>query len=299
MGFFDRWRKSQPGAAPPRDSEPASTGPPKCEGNPGRAVSGNVAFSNDERSWTEHFDVVAAAADVLGERGHQLIRHETWLELRPSGFVLQPLLVELRPVDGGGVQTLTTVDVRHPELIPGGLFEFQHSTGDDTAASIRRGFEGWEEIDLPVLLDALRVEPEKCTLLVISLPAKDGRPARTRRAVLGGVAWFAAQQPPTEAAEHPATGEEDGHSFCGCCFLTRSHEAFRDLMEGDDCVGLRFYAMRDDDGAPGADCRVNGLDFEAGTQALRRDVEKWPGSGFEFRKQYVLLHTVGIERLVR
>lgn len=35
---------------------------------------------------------------------------------------------------------------------------------------------------------------------------------------------------------------------------------------------------------------VNGHDFEPGAAALREYVKTWPGAGFEFRKQYVVLH---------
>jgi hypothetical protein len=68
--------------------------------------------------------------------------------------------------------------------------------------------------------------------------------------------------------------------------------AFQALLETDDFYGIRFYAMRDADGNPQADCRVNGEDWEPGAAALREYVAKWPERGFEFRKQYVVLQTV-------
>ncbi len=49
--------------------------------------------------------------------------------------------------------------------------------------------------------------------------------------------------------------------------------------------------MRDESGAPGADCRINGEDYEPGMEALRAYVATWPGAGVEYRKQYVFLHT--------
>jgi hypothetical protein len=57
--------------------------------------------------------------------------------------------------------------------------------------------------------------------------------------------------------------------FCACWLLTNSFEAFRDLTESDAFYGLRLLAFRDGDGNPGADCRVNGDDWEKGAQALR------------------------------
>jgi len=272
----------------------AASKPPKCPGNPGVTAAGRIAFSNSERTWTEEFQLVPIVAGVLRSRGHEVVQHESWLELRQSGFVLQPLIVQLEPLDKGGVRTVTTMDVRHADLITDGLFKYQHATGDDVVKSLAQGFESWESIDLPVLLDALRARPEKCTLWEMNFPAKDGLPARVRRAVLGSVACYAANPPPADkTADESAGGCE--HAFCNCCFLTRNFEAFRAQLEGDGCVGIRFYAMRDEDGTPAADCRINGEDYEPGMQALRCYVATWPGHGFEFRKQYVLLHTSGRE----
>jgi hypothetical protein len=64
------------------------------------------------------------------------------------------------------------------------------------------------------------------------------------------------------------------------------------LIEGTSFYGLRLFATRDGKGAKQADCRVNGNDWEKGAEALRKYVTTWPGTGFEFRKQYVVLHTV-------
>ena len=268
---------------------------PKCHANPGRTVGGRVEFSNGDRKWTESFELIPIAADVLQGKGHEVGVHETYLELRPSGFIVEPLLVNIQLLEKGGVQTLTTIDVRHPELIKEGLFEFQHSTGDNVTESLIKGFESWEAGDLPVLLDALLPKPARCTLWVMTLPARDGLPARVRRAVLGNVAYFAERAPAasSSARVEGAQGEGD-HPFCNCCFLTRNVEAFRACLEGDGCFGIRFYAMRGEDGTPGADCRINGEDYEPGMEALRAYVATWPGSGFEFRKQYVLLHTAAV-----
>lgn len=275
-----------------RGAKSTAPQPPKCPGNPGMTVNGKIAFTNGERCWTESFHLSRIAAGVLRDRGHEVVEHEIWLELRPSGFILQPLLVEARPLERGGVQTVTTIDVRHAELIKDGLFEYQHSTGDDLTESLTKGLESWESVDLPVLLDALRPKPEKCTLWVMTFPAKDGALARTRRAVLGNVTCFAQHPPaPNEAECNESAQEECEHPFCNCCFLTRNFEVFRSQIESDGCFGIRFYALRDKDGTPGADCRINGEDYEPGMEALRSYVATWPWAGFEFRKQYVFLHT--------
>ena len=286
----------RPSGRVPTSSEheppPGQDKPPKCARNPGKSVGGRIAFTNGEQKWTESFDLVRLAGDVLRSRGHEVVEHGTWLEVRPSGFILQPLLVDIELLEKGGVHTLTTIDVRHAELIKHGLFEYQHATGDHVVDSLIKGFESWESVDLPVLLDALRPKPEKCTLWELTLPARDGVPARVRRAVLGSVACVATRPPVADGKGCENPQEEVEHAFCNCCFLTRNFEAFRSQIEGDECVGIRFYAMRDADGTPGADCRLNGEDYELGITALRSYVATWPGVGFESRKQYVFIHSV-------
>jgi len=47
--------------------------------------------------------------------------------------------------------------------------------------------------------------------------------------------------------------------------------------------------MRGPEGESGADCRINGLDWEEGKRALVKYVNTWPDLGVEFRKQYIVL----------
>jgi hypothetical protein len=65
------------------------------------------------------------------------------------------------------------------------------------------------------------------------------------------------------------------------------------LLEGDGTYCRRLLALRDPKGEPGADCRLNGDDHDAGAEALRRYVTTWPGRAFEMRKQYVVIHSLG------
>jgi hypothetical protein len=278
-------------AAAPRPAGGETGAPTKCAGNPGRTRGGRITFENGAPPVA--FDLVQLTAEVLRAGGHEVVAHETWLELRPSGFVLLPLLVDLQ-LRENGVSSLTTMDVRHATLIPDGLFEYQHSTGDTVVDSLRKGIEDWSRIDLPVLLDALRPKPQTCSMWEMTFPAQDGAPARLRRAVLGSVSYYAAK-PPVPAPTAAASGEacETEHSFCTCCLLTRNFEAFRAQLEGNETLGIRLYAMRGQDGQPGADCRINGEDYEPGIASLRAYVATWPQAGFEFRKQYVLLYTPG------
>src|SRR5215813_2635187 len=75
--------------------------------NPGITVAGKVDFSNAQRTWTEHFNLVALMASVLGELGHPTESEESWLVHADSGVVLLPRLVQLAPLEKGGVHTTT------------------------------------------------------------------------------------------------------------------------------------------------------------------------------------------------
>ena len=132
----------------------------------------------------------------------------------------------------------------------------------------------------------------------MSFPEKDGKPAFSRRAVLGPVTHLVEHpevygESKTAEAEGAGRGEHcETHAFCPCCLLTKSFETFKELIEDSAFYGLRLFASRDEQGLPQADCRVNGDDWETGAEALRKYVTTWPHAGFEFRKQYVVLHTI-------
>ncbi len=272
--------------------------------NRGIGVTGEIGFSSAERSWSEHYNVVTLAARVLAEHGHLVQSEESWLVDPASGFIMLPQLVHFQPLQKGGVRTTTTIQTNHPALVPDGVFEYQHSTGDNMEDSIRKGFDQWAQTDLVALLEALEPEPKTCTTLKMDFPEKDGKPAYSRRAVLGPVAHYVqnpqayAEQRTSAEQKTPETGEDvqgekyESHAFCPCCLLTSSFEAFKELIEGPGFYGLRLFTARDGKGAPQADCRVNGDDWEKGAEALRRYAATWPEAGYEFRKQYVVLHTI-------
>jgi len=77
--------------------------------NRGIGISGKVSFSNAQRSWTEHFNVVTLAARVLRERGHLVKSEKSWLVDQASGFILLPQIADLQPLENGGVRTTTTI----------------------------------------------------------------------------------------------------------------------------------------------------------------------------------------------
>ena len=261
--------------------------PPLCKGNPGIGVDAKVAFANGQRTWSEEVNLVSVAVAEFKKQGYSVTNQKTRQEHPDSGFMILPQLVGLEPLNDGGVRTVTTMQVNHATLPPGGVFEYQHSAGNNTAESISKGFDQWLRTDFVPLLEALRPTPGSCMTLVMDFPAREGKPARTRRAILGPVAHFM-EKPPAQAKE--SVPEE--HPFCACCLLTKSFEAFREFIEGDGFFCLRLFAARDTDGKPQADCRVNGEDWEQGAQALRNYAQTWPAAGYEFRKQYVVLQSI-------
>jgi hypothetical protein len=262
--------------------------PALCPANPGIGVEAKVAFSRVDRRWSEEVNLVRLASAVLRERGYSVTNEHTWLLHGDSGFAIFPQLVGIHPLDDGGVRTVTTLQTNHPKLSPSGVFEYQHSTGNSIAESISQGFDQWVQTDFVPLLDALRARPESCTVLEMEFPAKEGEPVRVRRAVLGPVAHFTLEPPNQRGGD---ASEE--HPFCPCCLLTKSFEAFRDLIEGEGFYCLRLFAARDTEGMPQADCRVNGEDWEKGANALREYASTWPPTGgYEFRKQYVVLQSI-------
>lgn len=265
-------------------------GPPKPlrpgvgPGNPGQGHIVRSANSDGVESWTEDLNLVMIASQILADADHSVKPRESWLELPEFDLRIEPQIVDIVPMETGAVRTVTTIRVQHPTLIPNGLFEYQHAAGQTLKESLESGFDNWRQLDLLTLLDALRDKPQNCTMLEMEFPASASAPPRVRRVILGPVMHY--------QANPPAGAVEDEHPFCPCCLLTNSMEAFMSAFEVNDTFGIRFFASRDENGQPQADCRVNGEDWEPGMAALRKYVRTWPGSGFEFRKQYVVMRSV-------
>ncbi len=256
----------------------ASEPPKLAQGNNGQAVSLHNRSSNKD------IYLADCLADVLKSRGIPLRKHKTWLEL-DCGFVLQPHILHVGK-SGTGMRADTTIDVNHRALFPQGLFEYQHSVGDDVQRSILNAFEDWANLDLPVLLDALLDHATTCPVMLFE-PAKGPTDwPRVRRVVLGPVAHY------QELADDKPAAEE--HPFCQCCLFTNSIDAFTSLLRGESFHGIRLYAARSGDG-PEADCRVDGQDFPPGAEALKKYVASWPARGIEFRKQFITVQTFDAE----
>lgn len=228
----------------------------------------------------ERVDVVAEAAEMFARHGVETRRSGHDLHVEGLGLVLSPRGVSIAETDTGSVRTVSIVRAHHPIALPEGLFEFQHAIGATPGEALRSGFAQWARIDLPVLCDAVRPEPQDCATMEMTFPASERGPERERRVLLGPIARMA-QLPAVE-------GEEEEHPFCPCCLTTNSFEALKTLFEATQTLGVRLFAMRGEDGETSADCRVNGEEFEAGAAALRAYAESWPARGFEFRKQYVV-----------
>jgi hypothetical protein len=219
--------------------------------------------------------------EALKRGGHSFTPHESWLELE-GGFTILPRFVSLQPLDQGGVQTVTTIEVSNPDGIPPGVFEFQHSAGENVQDSFVKGFESWMQTDLPVFVDALRQQPKQCMHLQMELPGGAGK----RRVVLGPVAHLLPQPVRERKAQQP-----EEHPFCPCCLFTNTGEIWKEKISDGGFYGVRLFAMRGAEGESEADCRINGVDWEEGKRALVQYVNTWPDLGVEFRKQYIVLQT--------
>lgn len=249
--------------------------------NPGQHLELRVAFANAAKKWEETADIMKCMANVLVPAGYACTAHKTWIELN-SGFIIQPRFVSLHPLEKGGVQTVTTIEVTHPAGVPVGVFEFQHSQGDTVAESIAKGFDMWMQTDLPVFLDALRQKPEQCSFLQIAPSSSESPFPAKRRVVLG---------PISHLVRRAAENKEDDHPFCPCCLFTKTGSVWKEMISASAFYGVRLFAMRDTNGTASADCRINGEDWPAGKAALIDYVNSWPDLGVEFRKQYIILQS--------
>jgi hypothetical protein len=263
------WFRKQP--HPPR---PAAQ-------NPGRGHIARVAFSNAQKRWEENEDLAVSLATTLSSLGHKATVRKDWVDLE-GGFALLPQVVSVEPMDANGVNTVSTIQITHDSLVPGGVFDYQHATGNDLRESFAAGFRSFADVDLPVFLDALRDTAKDCMYMEMS-PNREGGSALTadRRIVLG---------PPLQMVARPAAAKGE-HDFCPCCLFTNSIEAFDDLLKDRAFYAVRLFVMRDAEGGIEADCRVNGIDRPAAVAALVKYAKTWPDRGLEYRKQYVCLQT--------
>lgn len=252
------------------------TPPPPDPENPGRGPTIKVAFANGDRSWTEDADLLSSLAEALSAAGHPIVRRKSWIEVKRD-FTIVPQVIAVHPLEDGGVRTSSTLQVAHTTLVPGGVFEYQYSTGDDIKSAFRKGFEAWVASDLPVFLDALLEKPDQCMTMQKSSGAPSS-PDGDRRVIFG---------PPEHVVSYSNLPGKESHDFCPCCLFTNTHEAFKEILAGTSFHGIRLFAVRNADGSLEADCRVDGREWQAGKEALLQYAGTWPDRGFEYRKQYV------------
>jgi Family of unknown function (DUF6348) len=98
--------------------------------------------------------------------------------------------------------------------------------------------------------------------------------------------------PTVHMATKDATHTSGPHDFCPCCLLTSSFGAFTQQLEADRFFGIRLFATRDQDGVIQADCRIDGVDWPSGAEALSKYVATWPDRRLEYRKQFVAFRTL-------
>lgn len=245
--------------------------------NPGRAVELRFTPPGAKES---RLQVVTLLAEVLRAKGIGAKERAAWLEL-PDGLVLLPRIVGVEQKTAGHWLTHTTVEAVHPRLFPQGVFEYQHSGGADVAQAIGDGLHQFAAIDLPVLQEAVSGEVRECSIIRMERDQPTLHLPQARRVVLGPVAWQAVNPAPVEEA----------HSFCPCCFFTHTRAAMTAQLRVPDFCAIRVFAARYPDDGIVADCRVNGIDWEEGKQALLAYAATWPDRGFETRRQYLVIHT--------
>lgn len=258
--------------------------PPLAPNNPGIGTSLRVKFANAQRSWTEDADIIGMLAELLTARDLQFERGDVWVRMS-NGLLLRPRIVTIQPRDDGNVSTTTTLDVNHPLLCTAGTFEFQHSIAATASESLQQGLTGWADTDLPVFIDALSPGSETCNSLRLSFPAQGTNLQHRRQAILGPPLHFKQRDAVAGASTEP-------HDFCPCCLFLNSLEAFEAQLESDEFIGVRLFASRNDDGIGEADCRVNGVTWQPGVDALLKYIAGWPDRGLEFRKQFVGIRSV-------
>jgi hypothetical protein len=248
--------------------------------NPAAGTHEEFAYDTGGQSVRETVDLVDLLADSLKQSGHKIERSKSWIEHKESGFFLLPQIVGVQANDDGSFLSSSTIQVNHQSIVPNGVFEYQYATGQNINEAFSAGFTQWEQADFIPLLDSLRPEPA-CSSFI--------RSALARRAIFGPATriLLGPQEPDATVGS-----DDESHVFCDCCLFTKSMDSFKEIFESDKYCCLRLYAARDEQGSPMADCRLNGEDYPPGAEALIAYIGTWPGTGYEARKQYVILHNI-------
>lgn len=254
-----------------------------AENNPGQGNILNISYVNQAgHSITEEFDLLEVLNEVLAEQEVKTSMQEGWIQLE-DGLRLFPQFTNVECDER--YRTSTTIETSSHLFL--GLFEYQHNISEESLDdALREGFRTWCRMDLPVLRDALRDEPQDCPAMNMAFPTNSTHTEETpsrRRVLFGPVSHYATNPQALEK------NTEEEHAFCPCCLFTNTVDAFRDLLQDEEVHMIRLYAARDGEGNPMADCRINGEDYALGHAALLKYVDTWSDQGLEFRKQLVML----------
>lgn len=267
--------------------EPTSDAPVRIPSNPGEGLEARIVIEEDDgKRSTEVFNMVEAVEAILRSNKHEVELGEYHLKHVASGFLITPAIVSVADLDDGRFSTTTTIQINHPELFPDGIFEYQHFTGSTISEALIGGINQWYQTDFAPLLEIQHATPKTCTTWEMDLKDEATRTSRTRRAIFGPLIWYRDVKPEHEEPE------DSGHTVCPCCMFTSSIKQFQELVKSQSVCCVRLFVLRDADGSIEADCRVNGEDYPQGAQALTEYAGSWKNHGFEFRKQYVVLHNL-------
>jgi hypothetical protein len=156
--------------------------------------------------------------------------------------------------------------------------EFAYWTGGDLAQATTGALEQWVAFDLPVLLAAAGLADDACVKLETTAdsPAAGAPPAGWRMTL--GPLWYFSQAEGTVPC-------------CQTCLFLQCLPVIGDLKGEERTIFLKLFASRTADDGVTVDCRVNGMDWEAGRLAIAAVIDAdWPrGKGFIMRRQLILL----------
>lgn len=247
--------------------------------NPGLDDSAEFTFPNTEKPRIEKVNLVKCLSDVLKKNKIKYKTKKTWILLN-NGLAVLPRIVSIKTGENEHISTITTLQINHADLIINGLFEYQTATGKHLYNSIYSGFHHWTITNLPVFIDAVNRQAAICSVMDLTF----GQKTKIRRAILGPIT--------NETTDQSLNDNEDEHPFCPCCFLTQNFKSFQHLLKDNNLYGISFFASRDKHGKIHADCRINGVDYEIGKEALIQYAKNWKDAGAVFRKQYIVLQSL-------
>jgi len=252
--------------------------------NPGQGVSLKLVTTSGEEQLVRLSDLLES---VLLNMNFAVANEGLCLRIVGTDFIVTPLAVDLMQSDQR-FQTTTTIQVDSPLGLKQTVFEFQHDSGDQPLQALTSGFKKWVEYELSVLLDVIEPDPTTSAGVAFSWQEPHSQTRTVRKVTFGPIEWVRIQPDIT-------VFEPTGHLFCRCCMFRNRliSDTLGRFLKSNELHAIKLFAFRDADGKTSADCRVNGVNFEDGKNALLQYARTWPGRHMETRKQYITFHTVG------